>query len=488
MSYAAPFSLVSFHLTDRDDVAEDRLTWPLAGSLAVHLVVFIALLGLRFASSLEQASGSYDVTLVTLPEMASSLTASPENASRPDRNPDKAPPPPPKAAEIPKAAEVPQRIPASSPEQTVSPPSPVPQENPSEPERVTESLMGALDSVVVPTPQAPALPQQSASARAPVLPAPPVRQTPAPEMDVQPIKAPPPVPELAQGPITGKPDTATTPDPSIDPLSEKLKQAVNTIVVPKKPKQASNRVMVASDGKPKRDRTGKDVTGTPRSSDIALPSRAPRLTAIAPPESPKKPMSRQTNSTVESLTKALQSVRVPKSISRSKPQESVSGAVPPVRESLPNRVPAKPAVSRTSPESDALERQIAKLEIPDSNVPPGFQHTESGSEETLELRVAGSSSKENTYWGKVRALIAGRWIVYRVEFQRSQPLQVVLAFRVEGNGRVTEPTVERSSGNRYFDRAAKRAVVAAVPLPPFPPDMRNPYYDVQYTFTGPRNR
>ena len=118
MSYAAPFSLLSFHLPDRADSAEERLTWPLAGSLVIHAAVLIAFVSLRFASSLEQSSGSYEVTLVTLQEISASSTASPENTSRPERNVDKVPPPKAEAGKAPKAA---------PPRKAVSSPSPVPQ-------------------------------------------------------------------------------------------------------------------------------------------------------------------------------------------------------------------------------------------------------------------------------------------------------------------------------------------------------------------------
>lgn len=564
MSYAAPFSLLSFHLPDRDDSAEGRLTWPLAGSLTIHVVLFIAFLSLRFASSLEQSSGSYEVTLVTLPELSASPTASPAKQSKPERSTDQVPPP--KAAPQRKAA---------------TPPGPVPREKPRVPERVTDSLVGALDSVVLPEPQAlalhqkaaplpppplpplpvladpkpepkrhagsiplpreddavapepervteslvspldsvvvpklqasPALPQEAEPVQAPVLPA---KQAPAVKMDVQPIQTPPQPPKL----LIEKPDTPA-PSPRAELLAQRLKQAVGTIVVPKKPEPTSRRanLTVSSEGKPKQE-----PTKTTRSSDITLPAQAPRLAVVSPPKAPKKQMPPQTarkNSTVESLTQAIQAVRIPERITKT--PQPVSGAVPLVRESSPKHpeaaeapnmpptivppqapqlaqvpvdqtlVASEAAVPRTSTESDALERQIAKLAIPrlpDSGVQPGFQQSEGGLRETLELRVTGSSPKENAYWGRVRAMIASRWIVYRVEFKRSQPLQVVLAFRVERNGRVTEPAVARSSGNKYFDLAAKRAVVAAVPLPPFPANMPNPYYDVQYTFTGPRNR
>ena len=505
MSYAAPFSLLSFHLPDRADSAEERLTWPLAGSLVIHAAVLIAFVSLRFASSLEQSSGSYEVTLVTLQEISASSTASPENTSRPERNVDKVPPPKAEAGKAPKAA---------PPRKAVSSPSPVPQEKPRVPELVTDSLLGALDSVVVPKLQALALPPKTAPvpAQAP----PPTRQSPALEMDVQPIQAPPPPPKLDSDVVPKKQA------PSVDPLARTLKQAVGTIDVPKKPKQASSRVspMIISD-----DEQKQDPTRTPRSSGITLPAQAPRLADVPPPaqEAPKKETPLQTarkSSTVESLTQAIQSVRIPESIPKSKTPQPVSEADPLVPETSPKHpraaearnlpqkkfvspqapqlakvsveqdpVPSQPMVPMTTSEPDTLGSQIDKLLIPQAfDAQPGFQQTESGTQEMLDLRVAGSSPKENVYWGRVMAMIDKRWIVHRVEVQHRKPLQVVLKFRVERNGEVTESNVIQSSGNEYFDSTAQRALVAATPLPSFPKNLPNLFYDVQYTFTGPPNR
>ena len=516
MSYAAPFSLLSFHLPDRADSAEERLTWPLAGSLVIHAAVLIAFVSLRFASSLEQSSGSYEVTLVTLPEISASSTASPENTSRPERNADKVPPPKAEARKAPKAA---------PPRKAVSASSPVPQEKPRVPELVTDSFLGALDSVVVPKLQAMASPPKTAPvpAQAP----PPIRQSPALEMDVQPIQAPPPPPKLDSDVVPKKQA------PSVDPLARKLKQAVGTIDVPKKPKQASSRVspMIPSD-----DEQKQDPTRTPRSSGITLPARAPRLADVPPPaqEAPKKETPLQTarkSSTVESLTQAIQPVRIPESIPKSKTPQPVPEAVPLVPEASPklpraaeprnlpqkkfvppqapqlaklpveqDLVPSQPTVPMTTSEPDILESQIDKLLIPQAfDAKPGFQQTESGTQEMLDLRVAGSSPKENVYWDLVRSKIARRWIFYRSEFKRSQPLQVVLRFRLLPDGQLEDKeeknevkkeqiVVVRSSGDDDFDSFAKRAVKTAIPLPPFPENMTNPFYDIKYTFTGPRNR
>ena len=220
MSYATAFSLLSFHLPDHDDSVAERLSWPLAGSVLIHTVVFIALLSLRFASSLEQSDGSYEVTLVTLPEIAASPTALPAKESRLKKKVDKVLPPKAKARQAGKAAPqseavmppskavrttssrspVKPRVPKQAMDSLVSQPKtqvpvilpnvvtppvapdprptlkqntdmlpPLPRADVREvrkPERVTESLVSALDSVVVPKPQTQALPRQSAPGQA----------------------------------------------------------------------------------------------------------------------------------------------------------------------------------------------------------------------------------------------------------------------------------------------------------------------------------
>ena len=549
MAYAAPFSLVSFHLPDREGPAEERLTWPLAGSLAIHVVVFGAFLLSRFTASLEPSAGSYEVTLVSLQEVSSSQTASPDNESR--QKADAVLPPKAETREVPKS---------SPPGEAASPPLPLPQEKPRvlervtdslvgaldavvvpklqtltlpqkaapvppsplpplpvsaepeltlkrdagqvplprvddgaapQPERVTDSLVSALDAVVVPKAQAPALPLKSEPMPAPAPPHVPAKQAPAVEMDVQPIQAPPRPPELALGPVTAKSERST-PSPKVDLLAKTLEQAVGNIVVPRMPKLDASRVSpaVPANDERKQDKRKQDTPRVPASSRITLPAPAPRPEIVLPSESPKneKPMETvRKHSTAEEVTQAIQSVRVPEMIRRTRKPQPVSTTVE-ARKRSPVVVPSAPPLAKVLVEEDpsapaiAFERQV----LHDADVRPGSQQTESGTQESLALRVEGATPKGNDYWAKVQALIDARWIVYRVQFQG--PLQVILAFRVERTGQVTDLSVVRSSGNKYFDKTAERAVGAAIPLPPFPSNMRNLYYDVQYTFTGPRNQ
>jgi len=50
------------------------------------------------------------------------------------------------------------------------------------------------------------------------------------------------------------------------------------------------------------------------------------------------------------------------------------------------------------------------------------------------------------------------------------PVSPVVRFHVERDGTVTDPEIEVSSGLPFVDRAALRAVLAASPLPPLPPE------------------
>ena len=50
------------------------------------------------------------------------------------------------------------------------------------------------------------------------------------------------------------------------------------------------------------------------------------------------------------------------------------------------------------------------------------------------------------------------------------PEEPVVRFHVERDGTVTDPEIEVSSGLPFVDRAALRAVIAASPLPPLPPE------------------
>lgn len=492
MSYAAPFSLLSWHLPDHDESVAERLRWPLAGSALLHAVVFVALLSLRFGSSLEQSSGSYEVTLVTLPEIAASSTAAPQRKAvippskavrtTGSRSPVKArvperamdalvSVPKPQATAIPKIVTPPVSTdPRPILKQNVDKLPPPPREDVREvpkPERVTESLVSALDAVIVPKPQTLPLPQESAPVR-PSVPA-PVKQSPAVEKDVPAFKAPPQPPKL----VVRKPAEPPTPAPSVDLLAPKLKQAVGATSVPKKPEQVSKRVSPAVASKRKQKQ---DAPKAPESPVITLPSRAPRLTAVAPPEMRKKETPLQTGRKSSTMSPAKAAEARNQSLPKPPQAPQLAEFQAPVH--------SEPTVPKAASEPDTPFRQEIDVSIPDLSAfepQPVSKQTGSGGEKAQGLWQAGLCSPKHPYWKNVEAKIDKiHGNIYRYHYRVESP--AILTFRVKQNGQVEDLDVFQSSGNKKFDLIAKRAVLAAVPLPPFPANMTKPFCQINHKF------
>lgn len=97
-----------------------------------------------------------------------------------------------------------------------------------------------------------------------------------------------------------------------------------------------------------------------------------------------------------------------------------------------------------------------------------------------QMRVAGAPGS-NQYWARVQARIRSFWTAPPTDIS-GKSLTVIVKFRLERDGRVSKVTVEKSSGNDYYDMAATRAIQSAVPLPPFTADMTDSYFDAYFTF------
>ena len=82
------------------------------------------------------------------------------------------------------------------------------------------------------------------------------------------------------------------------------------------------------------------------------------------------------------------------------------------------------------------------------------------------------------YVEQLLSLIGANWF----KPESAEGTNCVVSFRVLRSGQVTEVKVDSSSGVSYYDRAAARAVYAANPLPPLPPDYRNDSLGVHLKF------
>jgi TonB family protein len=195
---------------------------------------------------------------------------------------------------------------------------------------------------------------------------------------------------------------------------------------------------------------------TPKRGDISPEDQPRKSSAIKLPDVPvimetKEPMQRkvvtsaQSSSLTEDVVKELEEEL--KRINRLE--------VP--KAPLPVEVPTKPAPQ--------VEAKVPNLKAVDAT-----------------LKVPGMTPGSNAYLALVRQRISNAWNAPPLDLT-SQAYVVIIQFRLHKNGSVTGVVIEQSSGNEYYDLAGKRAVLNANPLPVFPPDITESYFDAHFTFT-----
>lgn len=164
-------------------------------------------------------------------------------------------------------------------------------------------------------------------------------------------------------------------------------------------------------------------------------------------------------------------------------------------------VTKKPAETKPRPSlTDELNREldeelnkIKKLELPKESkaaqaepqpTPAPQLEVKAPSVKAVDttLKVPGMAPGSNVYLAQVRRKISSMWAAPPVDVT-AQTYRVVVKFRLHRDGSVSGVAVEQSSGNEYFDLAGKRAVVTANPLPIFPADLTDSYFDAHFTFT-----
>ncbi|MEK7304781.1 MAG: TonB family protein [Nitrospirota bacterium] len=156
----------------------------------------------------------------------------------------------------------------------------------------------------------------------------------------------------------------------------------------------------------------------------------------------------------------------------------------------------KPRPSLTDELNRELDEELSKIKRPELPQESKMAHVESQPTPAPQLeakapsvkavdttlKVPGMAPGSNVYLAQVRRKISSMWAAPPVDVT-AQAYRVVVKFRLHRDGSVSGVAVEQSSGNEYFDLAGKRAVVTANPLPIFPADLTESYFDAHFTFT-----
>lgn len=202
--------------------------------------------------------------------------------------------------------------------------------------------------------------------------------------------------------------------------------------------------------------------------DIELPPDAPKRGDISPEDKPRKsPVMKLPDVPVVTDTKETTQKKLVASAQSSSLTEDVAKELDEeLRKIKTLEVP----------------KAAPPVEVPSKPVPHVEAKAQSAKAIDTTLKVPGMAPGSNAYLALVRQRISNAWNAPPMDLT-SHAYVVVVQFRLHKNGSVTGVAIEQSSGNEYYDLAGKRAVLSANPLPVFPADITDLYFDAHFTFT-----
>lgn len=138
----------------------------------------------------------------------------------------------------------------------------------------------------------------------------------------------------------------------------------------------------------------------------------------------------------------------------------------------PESVPIQKVVTQKK----AISKDEKSLEEIRNNIKSSAVQKPVPSHPTTEQRAnaispAGSAAMGNLlqqYYTLLWSMIRDKWALPPGIILTDRTLETIVHVRLSRSGELAEITYEKSSGNRYFDESAMRAIRKAVPFPPLP--------------------
>jgi len=464
-------SLISLHFSPHPSLVDERLRWWLACSLLLHFLFLVLVMNLRFPTSITPPMASLQVALVTLSELTprrgSRVTSKAQSVLKSPQS-QRAKPTPQVTTSQARRLNQPEPV-KPAPDSVFQPP----------PERLSESFAMALKTIPMPKQRTSKPTPQAPDFLRPELPPTPARVGEAERLKG--ITLPPEVPRLA----------------SVDPLPKKEFKTSDSVQGEVQPRERME--------KPPAFETVKLPPDAPKLSSGNFLPKGKKVEVQPPPnwegleeslnrvvqsvKVPKQPTFRQTKPILQSPSKVVEK-RVPKATLEGILSPPEAPQLAPVELTSAGSTPTKEIKEGPIPKArpDNLTSQIAMLTIPEVktrefNPVLPMQGQDRGTKTGTGGQLSGGTSDGDPYWAQVRARIDRKWVAPPVELKGDRLLPVVLTFRLERSGQITDLEVEHPSGNAHFDEAAKRAILAATPLPPFPHRMAQAYQNLRFQFT-----
>ena len=96
------------------------------------------------------------------------------------------------------------------------------------------------------------------------------------------------------------------------------------------------------------------------------------------------------------------------------------------------------------------------------------------------MKVDAARFPFSYYLEAVEGKVSRSW--FGTAVSGSQGLRCVVYFRLQRDGSIDDVRIEQSSGNRYFDDSAVRAVRSSAPFPPLPRAFSGSYLGIHFVF------
>jgi protein TonB len=146
-------------------------------------------------------------------------------------------------------------------------------------------------------------------------------------------------------------------------------------------------------------------------------------------------------------------------------------------------VPSSPPVTKPVPAPAPAPATPARREVAVAPPPPPLGRPTGSALGSGAVTLNVSDFPFAWYMRIISAKVTEGWSARALEGR-----QPVAVFEIGRNGQVSNLSIEKSSGNPYYDQAALRAIIGANPFPPLPEDYKQPFLRVHMGFNFDRER
>jgi protein TonB len=165
------------------------------------------------------------------------------------------------------------------------------------------------------------------------------------------------------------------------------------------------------------------------------------------------------------------------------PDRAMPARAPALPRAGDKELPTVPSTASTKPVPAPTPATPARREVAAAPAPPPPGRPSGSALGSGAVTLNVSDFPFAWYLSAIHRKVTEQWSARALEGR-----QPVAVFEIGRNGQVTKLSIEKSSGNPYYDQAALRAITGANPFPPLPEEFKEPFLRVHLGFNFDRER